>query len=65
MSPNSRHSGEISAYTPVTHTRRTAHALSDKNESSASLCVHELCHDMRRASEFKTIKQRVINKTGV
>ena len=31
------------AYTPVTHTRRTAHALGDKNESSALLCVHEFC----------------------
>ena len=51
--------------TPVTHTRRTAHVLGDKNWSSASLCVHEFCQDMRRASAFKTNIQRVINKSGV
>ena len=52
-------------YTLVTHTRRTAHALSDKNKSSASLSVHEFRQDMRKASEFKTNIQRVINKSGV
>ena len=48
-------------YTPITHTRRTAHALSKKKESSASLCVHEFCQDMKRASELMTNKRRVIN----
>ena len=52
------------SHTYTTHTYK-AHALSDKNWSSASLCVHEFCQDMRRASEFKTIIQRVINKSGV
>ena len=50
--------------TPVTHTRRTAHTLSNKNWSSASLCIHEFCQNMRGASEFKTNIQRVINKSG-
>ena len=51
--------------TPVTHTRRIAHALSDTNSSSASMCVHVFCQDMKRASEFKTNIQSVINKSGV
>ena len=51
-------------HTPVTHTRRTANALGDINESSASVCVHEFCQDMTRASEFMTNLQRVINKSG-
>ena len=36
------------------HTRRTVHALDDKNVSSASLCVHEFCRDMKIASELLT-----------
>ena len=41
--------------TPVTHTRRTAHFLGDKNESSSSLCVHEVCRDMKIASELMLV----------
>ena len=49
---NSATAIKFSIYTPVTHTRRTANALSDKNLFSASLCVYEFCQDMRRASQF-------------
>ena len=55
----------VPRYLLVKHrpTRRTA--VSDKNLGSASLCVHEMCKDMRRASEIKTNIHRVINKSGV
>ena len=37
---------------PVTHARRTAHTLSDKNENSASVCVHEFCRDIKRSGVY-------------
>ena len=39
--------------TPVSHTRRTS-MPSDNSESSASVCVHEFCWNMKRADDFMT-----------
>ena len=41
------------AYTPVTHTRRTAHALEGKNQ-----CIHVRCEE---ASELRTNFQHIID----
>ena len=48
---------------PITHTGRKAHVLGNTNQSSASLCIHEFCLDMKRAQEFMTRIQHGIHKS--